>query len=309
MKKYLIIIFAIGFIALGSVCFYLKTQIDTARNDILNLTATVSLQEENIAETESELNITESRLKETESELNITESGLTETESELTVTYNELNKTLELNEELEKELVDTEQELDYVEEHLQTQKAKTSELQIELEAIQAEVEAIREELQLYHDTGIRVAQGIVPPYTASLSGQFNLENDPDASNISWSQLKDFLREDRTDNNPYVENVYMCGEFAEDLHNNAENSGIRAAFVAIQFEDGSNPHALNAFVTTDRGLVYIDTTGTELGIERPRHMDCIVTTNVGKRLYHKLLFATDWKISSSRSIVSQVEIYW
>lgn len=295
MKKYLIIIFAIGFIALGSVCFYLKTQIDTARNDILNLTATVSLQEENIAETESELNITESRLK--------------ETESELTATYNELNKGLELNEELEKELFDTEQELDYVEENLQTQKAKTSELQIELEAIQAEVEAIREELQLYHDTGIRVAQGIVPPYTTSLYGQFNLENNPDASNISWSQLKDFLREDRTDNNPYVENVYMCGEFAEDLHNNAENSEIRAAFVIIQFEDGSITHALNAFVATDRGLVYIDTTGTELGVERPRHMDCIVTTNVGKRLYHKLLFATDWEISFSKSIISRVEIYW
>lgn len=302
MKKYLIIIFAIGFIALGSVCFYLKTQIDTARNDILNLTTTVSLQEENIAETESELNITESRLK--------------ETESELTVTYNELNKALELNEEVEKELFDTEQELDYVEENLQTQKAKTSELQIELEAIQAEVEAIRaeveairEELQLYHDTGIRVAQGIVPPYTTSLHGQFNLENNPDASNISWSQLKDFLREDRTDNNPYVKDVYMCGEFAEDLHNNAENSGIRVAFVGIQFEDESISHALNAFVTTDRGLVYIDTTGTELGAERPRHMDCIVTTNVGKRLYHKLLFATDWRISPSRSIVSRVEIYW
>jgi len=295
MKKYLIIIFAIGFIALGSVCFYLKTQIDTARNDILNLTATVSLQEENIAETESELNITESRLK--------------ETESELTATYNELNKGLELNEELEKELFDTERELDYVEYNLQTQKAKTSELQIELEAIQAEVEAIREELQLYHDTGIRVAQGIVPPYSTSLYGQFNLENNPDASNISWSELKDFLREDRTDNNPYVENVYMCGEFAEDLHNNAENSEISAAFVIIQFEDGSGPHALNAFVATDRGLVYIDTTGTKLGVERPRHMDCIVTTNIGKRLYHKLLFATDWKISPSRSIVSRVEIYW
>jgi len=295
MKKYLIIISVISFVALGSVCFYLKTQIDTARNDILDLTATVNLQEQNIAETESELNMTVSSLK--------------ETESELTFTHNELNKALELNEELEKELFDTEQKLDHVEENLQIQKAQTSELQTEVEAIQAEVEAIREELQLYHDTGIRVAQGIVPPYSTSLNGQFNLENNPVASNISWSQLKEFLQEDRTDNNPYVENIYMCGEFAEDLHDNAENSGIRAAFVAIQFEDESTPHALNAFVTTDRGLIFIDTTGSKEGTLRPQHMDRSVTINVGKRLYSNLLFAPGWEMSPGKSIVSQVEIYW
>ena len=288
MKKYLIIIFAIGFIALGSVCFYLKAQIDTARNDILNLTSTVNLQEVKITETESELDLTRSRLK--------------ETKAELVVTYNERDEALELNEELENELFDTEQELDYVEENLQMQKAETSELQIALEAIQ-------EELQLYHDTGITVAQGIVPPYRTSLYGSFDLENNPDVINVSWSQLKDFLREDRTDNNLYIENYYMCGEFAETLHNNAENSGIKAAWVGIQFEDDSIAHALNAFVTTDRGLVYIDTTGTELGRDRPRHMDCVVTINVGKRLYQKLLFASDWRMSPGGSEVSQVEIYW
>ncbi len=288
MKKYLIITFAIVFIALGSVCFYLKTQIDTARNDILNLTSTVNLQEVKITETESELDLTRSRLK--------------ETKAELVITYNERDEALELNEELENELFDTEQELDYVAENLQMQIAEISELQIELEAIQ-------EELQLYHDTGITVAQGTVPHYRTSLYGSFDLENNPGAINASWSQLKDFLREDRTDNNLYLENYYMCGEFAETLHNNAENSGIKAAWVGIQFEDDSDAHALNAFVTTDRGLVFIDTTGTEPGSDRPRHLDCVVTINVGKRLYPKLLFASDWKISPSGSKVSQVEIYW
>jgi len=288
MKKYLIIIFAVGFIVLGSVCFYLKAQIDTARNDILNLTSTVNLQEVKITETESELDLKRNRLE--------------ETKAELVVTYNERDEALELNEELEKELFEVEQELDYVEGDLQMQKAETSKLQIELEAIQ-------EELQLYRDTGITVAQGIVPPYKTSLYGSFDLENNPDAINASWSQLKDFLREDRTDSNLYIENYYTCGEFAETLHNNAENSGIKAAWVAIQFEDDSISHALNAFVTTDRGLVFIDTTGTELGTSRPRHLDCVVTINVGNRLYYKLLFASDWRMSSSGPKVSQVEIYW
>lgn len=295
MKKYLIIIFAVGFIALGSVCFYLKAQIDTARNDILNLTSTVNLQEVKITETESELDLKRNRLE--------------ETKAELVVTYNERDEALELNEELEKELSDTEYNLALVEDNLQMQIAETSELQTETSKLQIELEAIQKELQLYHDTGITVAQGTVPHYRTSLYGSFDLENNPGAINASWSQLKDFLREDRTDNNLYIENYYTCGEFAETLHNNAENSGIKAAWVGIQFEDDSDAHALNAFVTTDRGLVYIDTTGTELGIDRPRHLDRVVTINVGKRLYPKLLFASDWKISPGGSKVSQVEIYW
>lgn len=295
MKKYLIIILAIGFVALGSVCFYLKTQVDVARNDILNLTATVNLQEERITETESELYTTVSRLK--------------ETESELTIVYTERNKALELMEELEKELINTKETLDYVEGNLQKQKARTDELVAERQELQAELDEIHEELQLYHETGITVAQGIVPPYSTSPYGLYNLVDNSDAVNVSWSQLQDFLKEDRTDNNPYIENVYMCGDFAETLHNNAENSGIRAAWVAIQFEDGSQPHAFNAFVTTDRGLVYIDTTGLEPGTYGPQHMDCIVTMNVGGRLHLKLLFDSAWDMWPGRSIVSQVEIYW
>ncbi len=281
MRKFLFIIFVIGFITLGGVCFYLKTQIDIARNDILNLTSVVNLQEVKIAETESEL----------------------------IVVYNERNEALELKEEFEKELIDTKQQLAFVDILLQRQKAKTSELQTEVEAIQAELEVIREELQLYHDTGITVAQGIIPPYRKSPYGSYDLGNNPDAINISWSQLKDFLIGDRTDNNLYIEDVYMCGEFAETLHNSAENSGIKAAWVAIQFEDDSMPHALNAFVTTDRGLVFIDATGTELGTDRPKHMDRVVTINVGKSLSNKLLFAQRWRIPLGRSIVSRVEIHW
>ncbi|MFC1991392.1 hypothetical protein ACFLVC_01480 [Chloroflexota bacterium] len=295
MKKLLFIITVIGFITLSGVCFYLEIQIDTAKSDILNLTSVVNLQEVKIAETESELDLTTSSLK--------------ETESELIVVYNERNQLLELKEELEKELIDTEQKLDLVKSNLQLQEEKTSELQIEVEAVQVELEAIREELQLYHDTGITVAQGTVPRYRTSLYDSFDLENNPDAINISWSQLKDFLKEDRTDNIPYVENVFTCGEFAETLHNNAENSGIKVAWVGIQFEDGSIGHALNAFVTTDRGLVYIDVTGWPSNADGPYHSDRIVSMRVGRPLYETFLFPSDWEMINDGPGVAQVGIYW
>jgi len=296
MKTFLFFIFVLGFFILGGICFYLKTEVDTARNDILKLTATVNLQDEKINKTESELVSTEHRLK--------------ETEFELAVAHNERDEALELKEVVKKKLADTERQLKYVEENMQKQKDKTSELQTQVEEIQAEIEAIREELQLYHDTGIRVAQGIVPPYRANPNGFFNLENNTDAtSNITWSQLKDFLLEDRTDSNPYLENIYTCGEFAEELHNNAETRGIKAAFVAIQFRDDSVPHALNAFMTIDRGLVYIDVTGSPPGVDGPQHMDCIVTVRIGQRLHRTLLFDFHWEVYPGYSTVSQVEIYW
>jgi len=70
----------------------------------------------------------------------------------------------------------------------------------------------------------------------------------------------FLIADKIDENDYVTGSFMCGAFAEELHNNAEAAGIRAAWVSVYFEGESAGHALNAFYTTDRGLVYVDCIG-------------------------------------------------
>lgn len=75
---------------------------------------------------------------------------------------------------------------------------------------------------------------------------------------------------------------MCADFAEELHNNAESTGIRAAFVAVELGPCSyfpsiGGHALNAFETTDRGLVFIDCTSSNQGV----NADKIVNVEVGK----------------------------
>jgi hypothetical protein len=96
-----------------------------------------------------------------------------------------------------------------------------------------------------------------------------LVNNPNARNPSWSQLVDFLRQDPTDQMKYDYNSFVCADFAEMLHNNAEKAGWKAAYVSIElsgYPDYYNlgipsnvGHALNAFQTTDRGLIYIDST--------------------------------------------------
>ncbi len=74
----------------------------------------------------------------------------------------------------------------------------------------------------------------------------------------------FILADATDNNKYIEDgpgAYVCADFAEDVHNNAEAAGIRAAWVSLAFESTEEGHALNAFETVDMGLIYIDCTNS------------------------------------------------
>lgn len=104
---------------------------------------------------------------------------------------------------------------------------------------------------------------IQPPYVKAVGNSVHLVNNPDSRNVTFAELKSFILSDDTDDGLYVEGVRMCGDFAEELHNNAEQEGIKSAFVAIHFKDESIGHALNAFNTTDLGLVYIDCTGRGL----------------------------------------------
>jgi len=100
-----------------------------------------------------------------------------------------------------------------------------------------------------------------------------LVNNLSATNPTYAVLLDFITEDPTDESTYMdfdsdsEFAFLgrtCGDFAETLHNNAEAAGIRASLVTIRFEGQDVGHALNAFETTDKGLIYIDCTGQGWG---------------------------------------------
>ena len=98
------------------------------------------------------------------------------------------------------------------------------------------------------------------PYNGTYGFRIVLENNPDAVDPTWDQVVAFLRADRTDEMEYVASDFMCGSFAQEVHNNAEKAGIRAAWVGIDLAGKQVGHAVNAFNTTDRGLVYTDSTG-------------------------------------------------
>lgn len=75
---------------------------------------------------------------------------------------------------------------------------------------------------------------------------------------TYQEVLQFLNDDRTDENEYIEGsygAYVCSHFARDLCNNAEKQGIRSAFVELRY-DGSG-HTIVAFNTIDEGLVFFE----------------------------------------------------
>lgn len=74
-------------------------------------------------------------------------------------------------------------------------------------------------------------------------------------NPTFQELRDFILRDPTSRNKFVLNRYECRHFATEVDNNAETEGLRCAFVLLCFERGQ--HAVVAFDTTDKGLVYIE----------------------------------------------------
>jgi hypothetical protein len=123
-----------------------------------------------------------------------------------------------------------------------------------------------------------------------------LHNNPDASNPTWDELVSFLANDDIDSHRYALETFNCGDFAQMLHNRAEKAGIRTAFVVVQlgpceYWPSAGGHCLNAFETTDRGLVYIDCTGCspEFGDCHDMSYDKVVQVSVGEEYVPELLF--------------------
>ena len=123
--------------------------------------------------------------------------------------------------------------------------------------------------------------------------------EPALHNPSWSQLKAFLLADKTDQVPYVYPTHVCEDFAGAIQKNAKKAGWRCAFVTIDVEGypdwygygipSNAGHALNAFETTDRGLVYIDCTGVPSGEYRSGSCDKVVSVSMGKEYQPVSLF--------------------
>ena len=190
------------------------------------------------------------------------------------------------------------------EEDLASARQELSSVQHELSSSKLTISSLESELDLYQDTWGLIASGLQPPFQGA-----DIVSNGTATDPTWAQLSDFLLRDKTDQKDYVPGVYVCGDFARDVHNNAERAGIRAAYVAVELSGAY--HSLNAFQTTDRGLVFIDCTGLEASRSSPSSCDKTVNVRLGKSYVPKSLFPecgwpTTW---GDMGTILDVEIYW
>jgi hypothetical protein len=147
-------------------------------------------------------------------------------------------------------------------------------------------------------------------HLASGSGRpIELYENPNATNPTWEQLLSFLMADNTDQMTYVPDSFVCIDFAETLHNNAERSGIRCGLVVLY----PMLHACNAFETIDRGLVFIDCTGLSKYQNGPGNEDKIVNIQLGADYIPRFIFSnqsrnTTWTIQDMGT-VTRYQICW
>ncbi|MBA7485920.1 hypothetical protein ES707_21472 [subsurface metagenome] len=108
------------------------------------------------------------------------------------------------------------------------------------------------------ETGTQVAYSVHGTYVESAVSSESVDSnsqDIALKNPTFQELKDFILSDPTSHNEFILNQYECRHFATDVNNNAEAEGLRAAFVLLGYDRGQ--HAVIAFDTVDRGLVYIE----------------------------------------------------
>jgi len=99
---------------------------------------------------------------------------------------------------------------------------------------------------------------------------------------TWEELKEFLKQDDTNEMVYKLHEFDCTGFAIMLRDHAWARGYRCAFVDINFKEGG--HNINAFQTVDKGLVYVDTVNG----------DAIAYVEVGKPYGVIALEAVKWR---------------
>ena len=122
----------------------------------------------------------------------------------------------------------------------------------ELKSTQTYLSSAEAELQSANNFLLKVKTELEDTKTRLANLQGNAYN---LHNLTFAEVIEFLEEDKTNLNEYVEEEYVCSHFVRDVNDNAERKGIRCAIALISFPEQS--HAIVAFNTTDEGMVYFD----------------------------------------------------
>ncbi len=287
----------------------LKTELESVQNVLASTQSELGSTKETFASTQSELGSTQLDLASTQSELGSTKQTLTSTQAELSSTEQTLAS-------VQNELVTTEAELNSTESELASTNNQLNSTQQALTNLQTTLSGTQQQLVVAQET----LEGLgITLSTSKECSDVDLIDNSAATNPTWSELMDFLSQDQTEKHTYIRDVYDCSQFSRDVHNNAEAAGIRVAEVQVWFKNEDTGHALNAFLTTDYGLVYVSCTEAPDTIARVKtgkeyravKLYRITGTNVRNDYWWDTLSSYYYIPSSTGggAVTSSIEIYW
>ena len=175
------------------------------------------------------------------------------TSSELELTASNLASAQTMLASVRTELAATQDEIAATQTGLAMTQAELVGTQTELVTTQAQLEGIEDELS---ELEVEFTD-LQTNYDGLMNGHGYNIKDP-----TYKDMMSFIMEDRTDNKEYIEGEYICEDFTADVCNAAEREGIRCASVSLRYPDGLG-HAIIAFNTIDKGLIYIEPQTDEL----------------------------------------------
>jgi outer membrane murein-binding lipoprotein Lpp len=352
MKKVLIICGAVILVAvIGLLSFLLsntKSELSATKNDLNNKVDELVSLTSKLEQSRTELNNLSDELNKLNGELDNTKNTLVLTKQELSDTKNELDSTKTDLSAARTEMDEFSVQYDTMKSNYDGINTSLENTKKDLESANTTIEQLNKNIDLYKETFGEVYGGINSPITIPdtqppdwdliinedgsvstwdyINSEFvltleeppatrpvNLMNNPEAKNPTYEKLLNFLEEDKTDKNRYASNYYESGNFAETIHNNAEASGIRAAFVVVDFDNGRS-HALNAFITVytaETKLIYIDCTGHFEKAQPPSLDTTLPYLKFNSRYWRKFLLdvSWNWRFYEDDSKVTNIKIYW
>jgi hypothetical protein len=83
-----------------------------------------------------------------------------------------------------------------------------------------------------------------------------------AKDVRYDELFEFIKHNSAFARKFVDNKFVCADFAELLHNRAETNGIRCAYALMlnrDYRTNTTGHATCVFYTPDKGAVFVDLT--------------------------------------------------
>ena len=262
-----LVLLAVALLAIALVWGIITTFRFSASQSALHLAQTT------LIETQKELTDAKQQVTDLQISLKTTQDNLVQTQSMLTQTQTQLDTTKTTLDSTKTQLSATQIQLSTTQSQLSSATAELSTVKNQLTDTQSQLASSMQQITDYEKT--MQALGITV-HSAATSWTFNgltwTHNDnAQAVNPTWNQLVTFITQDKTDQHPYNINSFNCVNYATTVYNNAETSNIEAATVTMNLQNSAAGHAVNAFITSDYGLVYVDCTGN----------DAIARVEVGK----------------------------